>query len=150
MLTKIVLSVVLLGLCSHVCLAQTKKPSSAIAPLPHTIPFNLSPWLLPSNARQMPLTLFPEWTTPPQSWDPMSMGWGRAELTAHLAGIQRGTPFKIAVQQLRLLGGVEDGGAQSVPATRYFFKPGYIVTLPEKEGRVSGPLQVALGQMALD
>ena len=149
MSNKLIAGVVALSLCAACCPAQTHKPSSVIAP-PRTAPLDIRPWLSPFNNRQTPLTLFPQMTTSPQNWDPMDMDWGRAELAARLATIQRGMLFKTAVQRLRLLGGVEDGGLQSVPATRYFFKPGYIVTVPQKEGRVSGPLQVVLGQMAYD
>ncbi len=148
MLIKIVLGVVVLGLSSHACLAQAQKPSSALAPL-RTVSLDIYPWLLPSTCGLSGLTLFP-WIAPAQTWEPTDMDWGRAELASRFATIRRGTPLKIAVQRLRLLGGVEDGGLQTIPATRYFFKPGYIVTIPQKEGRVSGPLQVALGQMASD
>ena len=149
MLSKMVLSVIVLGLCSHGCLAQIRKPSSIIVQ-PRPSPPDISPCLFPAADKQTPLTLFPVWTTPPQAWDPLNTNWGQTELAAKLAGIKRGMPLKIAVQRLRLLGGVEDGGLQSIPITRYFFKPGYIVTIPQKDGFVSGPLQVTLGQMACD
>ena len=148
MLIKIALGVVVLGLSSHGCLAQTRKPSSVIAP-PRTAPLNLYPWLFPSTGGLSRPTLFPG-AAPMQAWEPMEMDWGRAELASRLATIRRGTPLNVAVQRLRLLGGVEDGGAQCVPATRYFFKPGYIVNIPERGGRVSGSLQVALGQFHTD
>lgn len=150
MLSKIVLSVIVLGLCGHGCLAQTRLPSSAITPLPRTMPLDISPWLFPVQRRGGDPTLFPEWTKPPQAWDPMSISWGFTELTLKLAGIQPGMPVNRALLWLRSLGGVEDGGVQCIPATRYFFRPGIMVYVPAERGYVTGPPQITLGQFHYD
>ena len=153
MLNKIMAGVIVLGLCSHGCLAQPhkplSKPSSAIPP-PHPAPLDISPWLYPAANRQLSPTSFPQWTTQPQAWDPLNTNWGFTELTLKLAGIQRGLPLRSALLWLRALGGIEDGGVQYVPATRYYFKPGIMVYVPGENGYVTGPAQISLGQFHTD
>ena len=149
MLSKIALSVVVLGLCSHGCLAQTAKSSSAIAPL-RTAPLDLRAWqsyVVSSVSRP---TLFPEWNTPVQTNSLLNMDWKLAELASKLSDIHAGMPFRLAVQRLQVLGGVEAGGLQSIPATRYYFSSGVIVNVPQKDGRVTGSPQLAPGSFVYD
>ena len=149
MLSKIALSVVVLGLCSHGCLAQTAKPSSVVAPS-RTVPLDISSWLFPASSSISHPTLFPEWSTPVQTNSLLNMDWKLAELASKLSDIHAGMPIGIAVQRLRILGGVVDGGFQTLPATRYFFNPGITVIMPQKDGHVSGPIQIAPGSFTYD
>ncbi len=141
MLIKIALSVVVLGLSSHACLAQTHKPLPVAVP-PRTAPLDISPWLFPVQNRGGDPTLFTPWTTPAQAWDPINANWDFTALTLRISGIQPGLPVNRALLWLRTLGGIEDGGVQSIPATRYFFSPGIMVYVPTKDGYVTGPPQI--------
>lgn len=78
------------------------------------------------------------------------VSWSLAELTLRLSDIRVGTHFGFAVQRLRILGGVEDGGLQTIPATRFYFSPGIIVNVPQKDWRVTGTPQISSGQMSYD
>lgn len=149
MLSKIVLSVIVLGLCSHGCLAQTRKPSSAILP-PRPAPLDLRAWQSYVASSVAHPTLFPLWATPVQTNSLLNMDWKLAELASQLSDIHAGMPFSTAVQRLRILGGREDGGLQTIPATRYYFNTGIIVDVPQKNGRVTGPPQLAPGSFAYD
>ena len=158
MRSKIVLSLAVMGLCAPCCLAQISKPSAVIAP-PRTAPLDIYPWVLPPTGGLSGPTLFPG--AAPQAWDPQNIGWlniswSLAEIAAQLYNIHAGMPFALAVQQIRILGGVEEGGlqresgVQTFPATRYFFAPGIIVNIPEKGGYVTGPPEITRGQLAFD
>ena len=147
MLNKIVLSVIVLGFCGHGCLAQTQKPSSAITP--RTVPLDISPWLFPARSAGDP-TLFPQWTKPTQPWSRPILEWDFTALTLQLSGIQPGLPMNRALLWLRTLGGVEDGGVQNILAFRYYFSPGILVTVPEKDGYVTAPPEITRGYMSYD
>ena len=149
MLSKIVLSVIVLGLCGHGCLAQTQKPSSTIAP-PRTVPLDISPWLFPARSSAGDQILFPQWTKPTHAWNPPILEWNFTALTLQLSGIQSGLPMNRALLWLRTLGGVEDGGVQNILAPRYYFSPGILVTVPEKDGYVTAPPQIMRGYMSYD
>lgn len=149
MLSKIIVGVIVLGFCSQVCQAQTQKPSSIIAS-PRTAPLDISPWLFPAQNRGGDLTLFPQWIKPVQPESRPILGWDFTALTLQLSGIQPGLPLNRALLWLRTLGGVEDGGLQLLTAPRYYFSPGILVTVPEKDGYVTSPPQITRGQFHTD
>jgi hypothetical protein len=93
---------------------------------------------------------FRDGSVPMEAYTPVSINWTLAELALRTADIRPGTPSKVAIHRLFLLGGREDGGLQLIPATRYYFSPGIIVNVPIKNGVVTGPLQLSPGLFSVD
>ncbi len=94
---------------------------------------------------QTPQSLSSAGIVTPVPDDPlMDREWQIAVLSFQLSGIRPGTPLTVAVQEVRLLGGTEDGGLQSVPPTLFYLDPGLFVEIPAKEGQVAGPLRLTL------
>jgi len=73
-----------------------------------------------------------------------------ADLARRLSDLHRGTSLKSAAQRIARLGGREDGGLQSIPATRYYFSPGIIVEIPAQDGVITGPLRIHPGSFNYD
>ncbi len=80
----------------------------------------------------------------------LDINWQIAELASELYDIGPGTSMKIAVQRIKILGGTEDGGLQTIPAMRFYFDAGIIVVVHARNGVVTGPLQLSPGVMSVD
>jgi len=80
----------------------------------------------------------------------VSINWRLAELALRLSDLHRGVSLILAIRQISVLGGKEDGGQQSIPATRYYFNPGIIVEIPVRNGVVTGHLRISPGSFSYD
>lgn len=90
-------------------------------------------------------------SAPPAKTNLLSnVNWRSADLARQLSDLHRGTSLNSAAQRIAILGGREDGGLQSIPATRYYFSPGIIVEIPVKNGVITGPLRIYPGGFNYD
>ena len=88
---------------------------------------------------------------PPARPNPLfNVNWRLADLARRLSDLRRGSSLELALKRIAILGGREDGGLQTIPATRYYFSPGIIVEIPVKEGAVTGPLRIHPGGFSCD
>lgn len=140
MYKKLLLAISALTLSGNLCLAQTPKQSPPIMRHWITDPITFSLHTLP----------FQDFTTPTQVDRPLHINWRLAELVLRLSDLRRGTSLKSVVQRIAILGGREDGGLQSIPATRYYFNPGINVEVPVKNGVLTGPVRIFPGAFHCD
>ena len=88
---------------------------------------------------------------PPARPNPLfNVNWRLADLARRLSDLRRGSSLELALKRIAILGGREDGGLQTIPATRYYFSPGVIIEIPAKDGVITGPLRIHPGGFDYD
>jgi hypothetical protein len=132
---KILFGLLVFILSCQLCSAQA----------PQAPPLGSMTWSVNSNAA-LSQPLFPgepEWKVSGLNDSPVDREWQIAELVCDLSGIRSGTRLETAVWKIRMLGGIPDGGLQSVPPTFFYLDPGLTIEIPVKDGRVNGPLHLS-------
>lgn len=101
------------------------------------------------DTRLLPLPF--QMFAPPARPNPLfNVNWRLADLARRLSDLRRGSSLELALKRISILGGREDGGLQTIPATRYYFSPGVIIEIPAKDGVITGPLRIHPGGFDYD